>query len=236
LPWTLEIAARSLTVAGMSEPRFVPLGFEREGNEEMLAAARAFREEIGTRRSVRDFSTDPIPEGVLEECLRAAGSAPSGANLQPWTFVVVRDAELKRLIREAAEAEEHENYEWRMGEEWLQDIEAFGTDERKPFLEDAPALIVVFRQAYGLEDEARRKHYYVMESVGIATGFLLAALHAAGLATLTHTPSPMGFLEEILERPENERAYLLIPVGFPADGCEVPDIQRKDPKDFIVRR
>jgi nitroreductase len=218
----------------MSAPRFVPLAFQRKGSEEMLAAARAFREGLETRRSVRAFSRDPIPEGVIEECLRAAGSAPSGANLQPWTFVVVRDPELKRRIREAAEAEEHENYEWRMGEDWLKDLEVFGTDEHKPFLEDAPALIVVFRQAYGLEDEAKRKHYYVMESVGIATGFLLAALHAAGLATLTHTPSPMGFLEEILERPENERAYLLIPVGFPAEGCCVPDIRRKSPEEFIV--
>jgi len=222
------------TLRGMSEPRFVPLAFERKGSEEMLAAAQAFREELETRRSVRAFSSEAIPDGVIEECLLAAGSAPSGANLQPWSFVVVRDPGLKRRVREAAEAEEHENYEWRMGEEWLRDLEALGTDEHKPFLEDAPALIVVFRQAYGLEDEAKRKHYYVMESVGIATGFLLAALHQAGLATLTHTPSPMGFLEEILERPENERAYLLIPVGYPAEECEVPDIVRKPYDDFVT--
>ena len=220
----------------MSEPRFVPLEFVRREPGEVVAAARALRAELETRRSVRDFSKEELPEGVLEECLRAAGSAPSGANLQPWSFVVVRDPELKRCIREAAEAEEHENYEWRMGEEWLKDLEMLGTDEHKPFLEDAPALIVVFRQAYGLEDEAKRKHYYVMESVGIATGFLLAALHQSGLATLTHTPSPMGFLEEILERPENERAFLLIPVGYPAEGCEVPDISRKGSKDFIQWR
>jgi nitroreductase len=220
----------------MSEPGFVPLEFERKDPDEVVAAARAFRAALETRRSVRDFSTEELPEGVLEECLLAAGSAPSGANLQPWSFVVVQDPEIKRRIREAAEAEEHENYEWRMGEEWLKDLEALGTDEHKPFLEDAPALIVVFRQAYGLEDEDKRKHYYVMESVGIATGFLLAALHEAGLATLTHTPSPMGFLEEILERPENERAFLLIPVGCPAEGCEVPNITRKAPEDFITWR
>ena len=199
----------------------------------MLAAASAFRQELEARRSVRSFSTDLIPAGVIEECLRAAGSAPSGANLQPWSFVVVSEPSLKRRIREAAELEEHENYEWRMGEAWLKDLEAFGTDENKPFLEDAPVLIVVFRQAYGLDDEEKRKHYYVMESVGIATGFLLAALHKAGLATLTHTPSPMGFLEGILERSENERAYLLIPVGYPADGCKVPDITRKPYEEFV---
>jgi nitroreductase len=217
----------------MKDPVLVPLSFERRDGEEMLAAASAFRQELETRRSVRSFSTDLIPEGVIEECLRAAGSAPSGANLQPWSFVVVSKPSLKRRIREAAELEEHENYEWRMGEAWLKDLEAFGTDENKPFLEDAPVLIVVFRQAYGLDDEEKRKHYYVMESVGIATGFLLAALHKAGLATLTHTPSPMGFLEGILGRSENERAYLIIPVGYPADGCEVPDIKRKAYEDFV---
>ena len=220
----------------MTDPSFVPLRFERRDGEEMLAAASAFRRELETRRSVRSFSTDPLPDGVIEECLRAAGSAPSGANLQPWSFVVVTDPALKRRIREAAETEERENYEWRMGEAWLKDLEVLGTDENKPFLEDAPALIVVFRQAYGLEDEEKRKHYYVMESVGIAAGFLLAGLHKAGLATLTHTPSPMGFLEEILERPENERAYLLIPVGYPAEGCEVPDIKRKPYEDFVDER
>ena len=218
----------------MTEKGFIPLAFERKDPESVAEAARAFRAVIETRRSVREFSREELPEGVIEECLRAAGSAPSGANLQPWSFVVVRDPALKRRIREAAEAEERENYEWRMGEEWLKDLEPLGTDDHKPFLEDAPALIVIFRQAYGLEDEVKRKHYYVMESVGIAAGFLLAALHQAGLATLTHTPSPMGFLEEILERPRNERAYLLIPVGYPAEDCEVPDITRKSPEDFIT--
>ena len=218
----------------MTEKGFIPLAFERKDPESVAEAARAFRAVIETRRSVREFSSEELPEGVIEECLRAAGSAPSGANLQPWSFVVVRDPSLKRRIREAAEVEERENYEWRMGEEWLKDLEPLGTDDHKPFLEDAPALIVIFRQAYGLEDEVKRKHYYVMESVGIAAGFLLAALHQAGLATLTHTPSPMGFLEEILERPRNERAYLLIPVGYPAEDCEVTDITRKSPEDFIT--
>ena len=218
----------------MTEKGFIPLAFERKDPESVAEAARAFRAVIETRRSVREFSREELPEGVIEECLRAAGSAPSGANLQPWSFVVVRDPSLKRRIREAAEVEERENYEWRMGEEWLKDLEPLGTDDHKPFLEDAPALIVIFRQAYGLEDEVKRKHYYVMESVGIAAGFLLAALHQAGLATLTHTPSPMGFLEEILERPRNERAYLLIPVGYPAEDCEVTDITRKSPEDFIT--
>jgi len=218
----------------MTEKGFIPLAFERKDPESVAEAARAFRAVMETRRSVREFSSEELPEGVIEECLRAAGSAPSGANLQPWSFVVVRDPSLKRRIREAAEVEERENYEWRMGEEWLKDLEPLGTDDHKPFLEDAPALIVIFRQAYGLEDEVKRKHYYVMESVGIAAGFLLAALHQAGLATLTHTPSPMGFLEEILERPRNERAYLLIPVGYPAEDCEVPDITRKSPEDFIT--
>ena len=161
----------------MKDPVLVPLSFERRDGEEMLAAASAFRQELEARRSVRSFSTDLIPAGVIEECLRAAGSAPSGANLQPWSFVVVSKPSLKRRIREAAELEEHENYEWRMGEAWLKDLEAFGTDENKPFLEDAPVLIVVFRQAYGLDDEEKRKHYYVMESVGIAT--VPGRVHAA---------------------------------------------------------
>jgi len=225
----------------MTEHHFIPLDFGRRSAEEMLASACAFREAMATRRSVRGFSSDPIPDRILDQCLLAAGSAPSGANLQPWTFVVVRDPELKSQIRTAAEAEEKENYAWRMGEEWLRELEAFGTDEHKPFLEDAPALIVVFRHAYGEGDDGageespgdgKRKYYYTMESVGIAVGFLLAALHRTGLASLTHTPSPMGFLERILERPANERAFLLIPVGFPADGCRVPDISRKQLAEF----
>lgn len=203
----------------------------------MQQRAKRFREELETRRSVRSFSPDPIPAGVLEDVVRAAASAPSGANMQPWTFVVVREPALKRRIREAAEEEERRNYDGRMSEEWLDALAPLGTDWRKEFLEIAPALIVVFRQEYGLGEEgAKIRHYYVNESVGIASGFLLAALHNAGLATLTHTPSPMGFLRHILDRPANEKAFLLIPVGYPAEGCRVPAISRKPIDQVAVWR
>jgi nitroreductase len=202
----------------------------------MRDRARRFREEIESRRSVRDFDPDPIPDGVLEDVLRAASSAPSGANMQPWTFVVVRDAALKRAIREAAEQEERTNYGGRMSEEWIRALAPLGTDWRKEFLEIAPALIVVFKQEYGIADGEKVRHYYVNESVGIACGFLLAALHHAGLAALTHTPSPMGFLAKILQRPPNEKAYLLIPVGYPAHGCRVPAIERKAIEGVVVWR
>jgi len=211
----------------MSTYAHIPLQFERRRPEEMLARARAMREELARRRSIRFFSDEAIPDGVLDECIGAAGTAPSGANMQPWTFAVVREPGLKHEIRVAAEEEERESYGRRMTEEWLAALAPLGTDEHKPFLDVAPALIVVFRQVRGSEEEDRRQHYYTQESVGIACGMLLAALHNAGLATLTHTPSPMGFLERILERPENERAYLLIPVGYPADDCTVPDITKK---------
>ncbi len=203
--------------------------------EEMRARARAFREEIARRRSVRHFSDRPIPEGVLEDCLRAAGSAPSGANLQPWHFVVVRDGALKRRIREAAETEERAFYERRAPDEWLAALRPLGTNAEKPFLDTAPALVAIFGARWGTRpDGGRRKHYYVDESVGIATGFLIAALHHAGLATLTHTPSPMRFLGEILERPENERAFLLLVVGYPAEDARVPDLSRKDLDDIAT--
>ncbi|MBI4893195.1 MAG: nitroreductase family protein [Acidobacteria bacterium] len=191
---------------------------------------------MGARRSVRAFSDEPVPFELIEAAIRAAATAPSGANLQPWTFAAVGDAATKRRIRQAAEAEEKLNYEQRMPEEWLEALEPFGTDWHKPFLETAPWLIVVFRQDYGLAGESRRKHYYVQESVGIATGLLLAALQMAGLATLVHTPSPMGFLAEILERPKNEKAFLLIPVGYPAEGAEVPAIGKKPLQDVLVVR
>ena len=220
-----------------SRPAFVPLAFERRAPETMLARARAFRAEIERRRSVREFSDEPIPDGVLDECIAAASSAPSGAHRQPWTFVVVTDLALKREVRLAAEEEERENYGGRMGDEWLEALAPLGTDEHKPFLETAPALIVLFRHLYEDEGEGRRKrNYYTQESVGIAAGFLLCALHHAGLATLTHTPSPMGFLQRILGRPESEKAYLLIPVGYPAPGCVVPDLARKPLDGVRVRR
>jgi nitroreductase len=219
-----------------SEKGFQPLDFRRIAPAEMLERARAFRVELSRRRSVRHFSPEPIPDGLLDECVAAAGSSPSGANLQPWTFVVVTDPEVKRRVRQAAEAEERENYERRMGEQWLEDLRPFWTDANKPFLEIAPALIAVFRHAFRRDAEGQRRTlYYTQESVGIATGMLIAALHHAGLATLTHTPSPMGFLERVLERPDNERAYLLIPVGYPAEGCEVPDIRRKSLGEIRVR-
>lgn len=220
----------------MSDAPFVPLSFIRHTPEAMLERARAFADTADRRRSVRTFSTDPIPAGVLDECIRAAGTAPSGAHKQPWTFAVITDPAIKAKVRAAAEAEEQENYGGRMNDEWLDDLRPFGTDAAKPFLEIAPALIVVFRQAYELKpDGTRGQNYYTQESVGIASGMLLAALNHAGLATLTHTPSPMGFLGEVLGRPKNEKAFLLIPVGYPSEGCEVPDLQRKALDETIVR-
>jgi len=216
---------------------FLPLVFRRLPPEEMLARARAFREEVATRRSVREFSDELLPAGVLDECIRAAGLAPSGANRQPWTFVVVTDPELKRRIRLAAEEEERKLYDERISDEWREALEPLGTDWRKPYLETAPALVVLFRQVHGVRpDGSHSTNYYTQESVGIALGFLIVALHRAGLATLTHTPSPMGFLSELLERPPNEKAYVLLPVGYPAPGCRVPDIAKKPLEEIRVQR
>jgi iodotyrosine deiodinase len=213
-------------------PSFIPLPFERLPAEEQARRVHAFHDAMLRRRTVRDFSADPVPFELIETAIRVAASAPSGANQQPWRFVVVRDPETKRRIRQAAEEEERAFYEHRAPSEWLEALAPLGTDWRKPFLETAPYLIVVFRLDYALEAgeggaELKRKHYYVMESVGLACGFLLAALHLAGLATLTHTPSPMGFLSRILNRPRNEKPFLLIPVGYPAADAQVPDIQKK---------
>jgi iodotyrosine deiodinase len=206
----------------------IPYARERRSESEMIAAARSFLDTLLLRRTVREFSSDPIPDEVLDLAIAAANSAPSGANMQPWSFVVVKDPAVKREIRIAAEKEERENYSGRMPEEWLRALAPLQTDWHKEFLEIAPALIVVFKHDYGIaEDGHRVTHYYVNESVGIAAGLLLAALNAAGLATLTHTPSPMGFLREILDRPKNEKPFLLIPLGYPADGCRVPDIRKK---------
>jgi iodotyrosine deiodinase len=215
----------------------VPYRRPRRDAAVMLADAQAFLATIRERRTVREFAPDPLPDGVIEACIEAAGLAPSGANLQPWTFVVVRDPQIKCRIREAAEKEEYENYNGRMPEQWLRVLAPLQTDWHKEFLEIAPVLIVVFKQEYGIEpDGTHVTHYYVNESVGIACGFLLAALNAAGLATLTHTPSPMGFLREILERPKNEKAYLLIPVGYPAEGCRVPDLKKKPTDEILVAK
>jgi iodotyrosine deiodinase len=213
----------------MSEPRFVPLTtWVRYPEPEMIARARAFRDELRRRRTVRFFSPDPVPAEVVDACLETAGSAPSGANQQPWHFVVVRDPGLKARIRAAAEAEEREFYRHRAPPQWLAALAPLGTDEHKPYLEVAPVLIAIFGRRYGeAPGGGRLPHYYVAESVGIATGFLIAALHLAGLATLTHTPSPMGFLNELLDRPAAEKPFLLLVAGYPAAGATVPDIGRK---------
>jgi iodotyrosine deiodinase len=215
---------------------FRRLEFERLPPEEQLRRVSEFLALMRTRRTVREFSAEPVPFELIEAAVQAAATAPSGANQQPWTFVVVGDPEIKRRIREAAEAEERENYEGRFPDEWLTVLKQFGTDWHKPFLETAPWLIVMFRQDYGLDGDRKIRHYYVQESVGIACGFLMAALHLAGLATLTHTPSPMGFLSEILERPKNEKPFLLIPVGYPAEGAEVPEIGKKSLAEVLIRR
>ncbi|HUP44963.1 MAG TPA: nitroreductase family protein [Thermoanaerobaculia bacterium] len=215
----------------------IPYSRQRYTAGESAARAREFLDTILLRRSVREFSGDPVPPEVVSLAIAAAAAAPSGANMQPWKFVVVHDPELKRRIREAAEEEERLNYGGRMPEEWLRALAPLQTDWRKEFLEIAPALIVVFKEEYGFSAEGERiAHYYVNESVGIACGFLLAALNAAGLVTLTHTPSPMGFLRDILGRPRNEKAFLLIPVGYPAEGCRVPDLRRKDLHEVMVVR
>ena len=194
---------------------------------DMIENSRSFLENIIQRRTVRDFSDKPVPIEIIENAIKSASSAPSGANKQPWHFVIVKDFVLKKEIRIAAEKEEKEFYEHRASDDWLEDLNQFGTDWHKPFLEIAPYLIVVFKQSYDLDKGGKRKNYYVNESVGIASGFLLTALHNAGLATLTHTPSPMGFLEKILKRPKNEKAVLLIPVGYPAENAKVPDLKKK---------
>lgn len=212
------------------------LDFLRRPEAEMVERSRAFYELMDRRRSVRVFSDEAVPLEVLENAVRVAGTAPSGAHMQPWRFAIVTDPETKKKIREAAEAEERETYENRMSDEWRKALAPLGTDANKPFLEICPALIVVFRVDYGLDETGGRvKHYYVQESVGIATGMLIAALHNAGLATLTHTPSPMKFLGQVLGRPANEKAFVLLPVGYPAAGCEVPTLTRKPLEDIIVR-
>ena len=218
----------------MSNYRTIPLPDYREYPvEEMRQRLKDFFIEVGRRRTVREFSDRPVPRDIIETALMAANTAPSGANLQPWHFVVVSGADTKHKIRAAAEVEEREFYEHRATPEWLAALEPIGTDSNKPFLETAPYLIAVFLQKFGvLEDGRKVKHYYPTESTGLATGILITALHQAGLVCLTHTPSPMKFLNEILGRPKSERPFLLLVTGYPADNAEVPDISRKSLEEF----
>jgi iodotyrosine deiodinase len=215
---------------------FVPYGAERLDPAEMLRRGLAFREEMDRRRSVRLFSLDPVPRELVELAIRTAGTAPSGAHRQPWKFVVVGDPAMKREIRAAAEAEEYESYVGgRMPAEWLEALAPLGTTWEKPFLETAPWIVVVFEELYGLEPGGgKRKNYYPKESVGIACGLFIAALHRMGLATLTHTPSPMAFLSRLLDRPPNEKPFILFPIGYPAPDAEVPDLRRKSLDEISV--
>jgi nitroreductase len=213
---------------------FVPLRFTRRPLEESRRRARAFHDEMQQRRTTRHFSPEPVPRDLIEWAIRTAGSAPSGAHQQPWTFVAVSDPATKARIRDAAEQEERAFYSGRAPQEWIDALAPLGTDEHKPHLTDAPWVVVLFRQAFGLGgDGGKRTYYYTPESCGIAAGFFIAAVHMMGLVTLTHTPSPMGFLGELLERPANEKAMLVMPVGYPAPDAQVPDIQRK-PLDAIA--
>lgn len=219
----------------MDEPKFRPYRPARLDGDEMEARAADFHAEMDSRRSVRMFSPDPVPRRLIELAMRTASTAPSGAHQQPWTFVAISDADTKRAIREAAEEEERRSYSGRMSEEWLEALKPIGTDEHKPYLEIVPWIVVLFEQVHGTFSDGRvRKHYYARESTGIAAGLFITTLHHMGLATLTHTPSPMGFLRDILGRPPNERPFILFPVGFPADDAEVPDLQRKNLDDVAV--
>lgn len=219
----------------MSTNNFVPhTDYKKYPVEKMRRRARSFYNDMQRRRTVRDFSDEEVPKGIIEDCLRTAGTAPSGANKQPWHFSVVSDPEIKKEIRIAAEKEEKEFYENRATDEWLEALAHLGTNENKRFLEDAPYLIAIFSKSYGLKDDGEKEtFYYVKESVGIATGMLITAVHNAGLASLTHTPSPMRFLNDILDRPKNERAFLLLVVGYPKEDVTVPDITKK-PLDEIA--
>jgi len=218
----------------VEETNFIPYSsYKSYPIEEMQKRSEEFFTDVQRRRTVRDFSNEPVPREIIENCLRAAGTAPSGANRQPWHFSVVSDLETKKKIREAAEEEEKKFYSGRAPDEWLEALEPLGTDENKPFLEVAPYLIVIFSEAYGLDAQSEKiKNYYVSESVGIATGMLITALHNAGLATLTHTPSPMNFLRKILGRGENERAFLILVTGFPSENAMVPNIAKKNLEEY----
>ena len=216
---------------------FRPLDFTRLPVDETLERAREFYQDMSRRRTTRHFATTPVPREAIEYAIRTAGTAPSGAHQQPWTFVAVSAPETKRRIREAAEEEERAFYGGRAPADWLEALAPLGTDEHKPHLTDAPWLVVLFRKAYGLgADGSRRTYYYTQESVGIAAGVFVAAVHRMGLVTLTHTPNPMGFLGTLLERPANEKAFLILPVGYPAEGASVPDIERKPLHEIAVWR
>ena len=215
----------------------VPLAFTKRAIEESRARAAGFYEEMNRRRTTRHFSSEPVPKDLVEWAIRTAGTAPSGAHQQPWTFVAISDPDIKKQIRAAAEEEEREFYGGRAPQEWIDALAPLGTDERKTHLTDAPWLVVLFRQSYGVNaDGSKRTFYYTQESCGIAAGFLIAAVHEMGLVTLTHTPNPMGFLAELLGRPKNEKAMLILPIGYPAAGAKVPDISRKAIGEIAVWR
>ncbi|MBL4753088.1 MAG: nitroreductase family protein [Flavobacteriales bacterium] len=218
----------------MVKSKFIPFEGQDLTEEEMLTRSIENYSFMNTRRSIRQFSDRPVPREILENIIKAASTAPSGAHKQPWSFCLISNPEMKSKIKEAAEIEEKENYSGRMSEQWVKDLNPFGTNWQKPFLEIAPWLIVVFKRVYETVDGKKRNNYYVGESVGIATGMLLTAIHRAGLCSLTHTPSPMNFLAEVLQRPRNERAFLLIPVGYPAEDTMVPDINRKPIEEIIT--
>lgn len=219
----------------MEHKEFIPLSYHEPDMIQVSASAKGFRNIMEERRSVRFFSAKDVPCEIIEDIIMTASSAPSGAHKQPWSFCVVSEPEMKYKIRVAAEKEEFENYNGRMSDEWLKDLEKFDTNWNKEFLTTAPYLIIIFKKAYDLNEQgAKLKNYYVTESVGIAVGFLIAAIHMAGLVTLTHTPSPMNFLQEILQRPDNERPFLLLPVGFPAEDAVVPNLIRKSASDVIT--
>lgn len=214
---------------------FIPYVSPDYSEEEMKKKAKEFYEFMNLRRSVRDFSDKDIPKEVIENIIKTAGTAPSGAHKEPWTFCVIRNADLKHQVRELAEEEERKNYESRMSDRWLKDLEAFGTDSVKEFIDVAPWIIILLKKTYDWDEEGNKtQNYYVNESVGIAAGMLIAAIHNAGLVTLTHTPSPMNFIAKALKRPENEKPFLLIPVGYPAENCTVPDLKRKELEDIAI--
>lgn len=217
----------------MKDQNFIPLEFIELEESEMIEKSSSFYKQMDTRRSVREFSDRDVPKEIIENIVMAASSAPSGAHKQPWHFCAVSNKKLKHTIREAAEEEEYRSYNGRMSEEWLKDLEPFDTDHHKPFIDIAPWILVIFKKPYDIINGEKKKNYYTNESVGIAVGFLLSAIHNAGLVALTHTPSPMNFLEKALERPENEKAFLLIPIGYPAQNVKVPLLERKKMNEVL---